>query len=307
MDAALKERFDTLVNAHPVVLFMKGTRTFPQCGFSARVVGILDDVLDEYETVNVLAEPEVREGIKEYSDWPTIPQLYIQGEFVGGCDIVTEMSENGELNDALGDQVREAKAPELTVSAAALSAIQDASADEEHKSLRFEVTPRFEYGLSFGPQHDGDYVVELDGLTVFVDKKSARRADGVSIDFIDGPGGTGFKIENPNEPPKVKQISVEDLKKMFDDGETFELFDVRSDEERDTAKLDASKPLTREVQDELMQLPKDTKLVFMCHHGGRSAQAAQHFLTNGGFTNVFNVEGGIDAWSLRIDSNVPRY
>ena len=104
MDAALKERFDSLVNAHPVVLFMKGTRTFPQCGFSARVVGILDDVLDEYETVNVLAEPEVREGIKEYSDWPTIPQLYVKGEFVGGCDIVKEMFEAGELQQLFKDQ-----------------------------------------------------------------------------------------------------------------------------------------------------------------------------------------------------------
>src|SRR5687768_3053043 len=92
-----RERIDRLVKTHDVVLFMKGTRGAPQCGFSARVVDLLDEYVPDYETVNVLADPEIREGIKEYSSWPTIPQLYVRGNFVGGCDIVTEMGQSGEL------------------------------------------------------------------------------------------------------------------------------------------------------------------------------------------------------------------
>ena len=91
------------VNSNDVVLFMKGTKQMPQCGFSSRVAGVLNYMGVDYADVNVLADPEVRQGIKDFSDWPTIPQLYVKGEFVGGCDIVTEMTLSGEL-DALFDQ-----------------------------------------------------------------------------------------------------------------------------------------------------------------------------------------------------------
>ena len=80
---------------------MKGNRQMPQCGFSAQVVQILDSLVPDYDTVDVLSDPEVRQGIKEYSSWPTVPQLYVRGEFVGGCDIVTEMYQSGELHNAL--------------------------------------------------------------------------------------------------------------------------------------------------------------------------------------------------------------
>ncbi|MGH0033040.1 MAG: Grx4 family monothiol glutaredoxin [Myxococcota bacterium] len=96
-----KARIDEIVKQHRVVLFMKGDRRVPQCGFSATVVQILDTLLPEYATVNVLEDPEIREGIKEYSSWPTIPQLYVDGEFQGGCDIVREMYDKGELQTLL--------------------------------------------------------------------------------------------------------------------------------------------------------------------------------------------------------------
>ena len=97
-----KERIDALVKANDVVLFMKGTALFPQCGFSSRAVAILDHLGASYETVDVLQDQEVRQGIKEYSDWPTIPQLYVKGEFVGGSDIMMEMFESGELQTLVG-------------------------------------------------------------------------------------------------------------------------------------------------------------------------------------------------------------
>ncbi len=92
------------IDASPVVLFMKGTPMFPQCGFSARVVQILKHVNVPFQTVNVLEDPEIRDGIKSFSNWPTIPQLYVRGEFIGGCDIVTEMYQSGELQDLLSEK-----------------------------------------------------------------------------------------------------------------------------------------------------------------------------------------------------------
>ena len=89
------------VTRNDVVLFMKGTKLMPQCGFSSRVAGVLNYMGIDYTDVNVLADADVRQGIKDYSDWPTIPQLYVKGEFVGGCDIVTEMTLSGELDQLL--------------------------------------------------------------------------------------------------------------------------------------------------------------------------------------------------------------
>jgi monothiol glutaredoxin len=96
-----KERIDALVQGNDVVLFMKGSALFPQCGFSSRAIAILDHLEVGYETVDVLQDQEIRQGIKEYSDWPTIPQLYVKGEFVGGSDIMMEMFESGELQQLL--------------------------------------------------------------------------------------------------------------------------------------------------------------------------------------------------------------
>lgn len=97
-----KERIEQIVRNNEVVLFMKGTALFPQCGFSSRAVAILDHVGVPFETVDVLQDQEIRQGIKEYSDWPTIPQLYVKGEFVGGSDIMMEMFQNGELQQLVG-------------------------------------------------------------------------------------------------------------------------------------------------------------------------------------------------------------
>ncbi|RIX31957.1 Grx4 family monothiol glutaredoxin [Sphingomonas edaphi] len=93
----VKQRIEALVKGHEVVLFMKGSALFPQCGFSSRAVAILDHLGVPFETVDVLQDQEIRSSIKEYSDWPTIPQLYVKGEFVGGSDIMMEMFESGEL------------------------------------------------------------------------------------------------------------------------------------------------------------------------------------------------------------------
>jgi monothiol glutaredoxin len=99
-----KTRIDEIVRSNDVVLFMKGTELFPQCGFSARAIAILNHLEVPFETVDVLQDAEIRQGIKAYSDWPTIPQLYVKGEFVGGSDIMMEMYEAGELQQFLKDK-----------------------------------------------------------------------------------------------------------------------------------------------------------------------------------------------------------
>ncbi|MEQ1866888.1 MAG: Grx4 family monothiol glutaredoxin [Micropepsaceae bacterium] len=101
---AVTDRIKADVESNDIVLFMKGTPAMPQCGFSATVIHILDHVGVKYKAVNVLADPEIRQGIKDFSNWPTIPQLYVKGEFVGGCDILKEMFENGELRPFLEEQ-----------------------------------------------------------------------------------------------------------------------------------------------------------------------------------------------------------
>ncbi|EDX77527.1 glutaredoxin family protein [Coleofasciculus chthonoplastes PCC 7420] len=99
MTSAVKERIDQLINQDKIVVFMKGTKLMPQCGFSNNVVQILNTLGVSYATVNVLDDPEVRQGIKEYSNWPTIPQVYVNGEFIGGSDVMIELYQNGELQE----------------------------------------------------------------------------------------------------------------------------------------------------------------------------------------------------------------
>lgn len=97
----VKDRIQDMIDTSDVVLFMKGTKEMPQCGFSSRVAGVLNYMGVDYRDVNVLSDDNIRQGIKDFSDWPTIPQLYIKGEFVGGCDIITEMTLSGELDQLL--------------------------------------------------------------------------------------------------------------------------------------------------------------------------------------------------------------
>ncbi|MBD3732531.1 MAG: Grx4 family monothiol glutaredoxin [Sphingopyxis sp.] len=104
MSDDVQARIATAVNSADVLLFMKGTPLFPQCGFSSRAIAILEHLGVEYATIDVLQDPGIRQGIKEFSDWPTIPQLYVKGEFVGGSDIMMEMYEAGELAELLDDK-----------------------------------------------------------------------------------------------------------------------------------------------------------------------------------------------------------
>ncbi len=307
LDPALKARFDELTGSSKVVLFMKGNRRMPQCGFSSRVVEILNGMLDEYETVNVLADADVRSGIKEYSDWPTIPQLYIGGEFVGGCDIVTVMAGNGELHQALGIELEEVETPEITVTEAAAKALAGAL-DGATEGLRFKIGDGYRYELTLGGKVFGDLEVQAGGVSFLMDRASAKRAPGTVIDFVKSAMGEGFQISNPNEPPKVEQITAPDLKQLLADrGDQVAFVDVRSQAEWQTARIEGARLLDGSTAAWLEGLDKaETVLVFHCHHGMRSQTEADRWIAKG-FKQVLNLAGGIDAWSRQVDSAVPLY
>lgn len=305
LDASVKKQIEDLIQKNRVMLFMKGSKSFPQCGFSSAVVSILKDVGVPFETANVLTDANLREGIKEFSDWPTIPQLYVDGQFVGGCDIVREMHANGDLQKALGVKVEPVKAPTITVSDAAAKAFNEATEPGEDR-LRLEIDANFRVDLYFAPTKAGDVEVKANGLTIYLDGASARRADGVSIDYVDGPDGAGFKIENPNAPAQVRQLSVKELERMMKSGEAFHLFDVRTDKERQTAKIEGAIAFDDAGKAKLEAVSKDATIVFHCHHGGRSQSAAEQWIRQG-FKRVYNLAGGIDAWSREVDAKVPRY
>ena len=307
LELQVKQKIDQMVTSDSVVLFMKGTRSFPQCGFSASVVNILNTLIPKYTTVNVLSDPDVRGGMKEYSDWPTFPQLFVKGEFVGGADIVRQMYETGELEKKLGDLVAPAKAVQLTVSARAAAELTTAMKDGSPGDvIHLTITPSWEHQLDMGPKEATHVTIETGGLTVQLDRASAGRAAGVSIDFIEDATGAGFKIENPNRPPAVREISPKELKALLDSGKVKELYDVRTPKERETAVLPNTKLLDDATMAAIEQLPKETPIAFHCHHGGRSRAAAEHFLKQG-FKTVYNLAGGIDAWSKDVDPSIKRY
>ncbi len=304
LDVETKTKIEDLIKKHRVVLFMKGSKSFPQCGFSSAVVGILKELGTPFETANVLADAGLRDGIKVYSDWPTIPQLYVDGQFVGGCDIVREMHATGELAKVLGVKVEPVAPPVIHLSASAAKAFKDAEEPGEDK-LRLEIDPQFRVDLFFGPKQPNDLEVAAGGITILVDPASAKRANGVSIDYVEGPDGAGFKIENPNAPATVKQLSAKELAAMMKT-EKVTLIDVRTERERDTAVIEGSLWIEKEGKAALETLDKNAIVVFQCHHGMRSQRAAEAYLREG-FKRVYNLAGGIDAWSKSVDPKVPTY
>jgi monothiol glutaredoxin len=307
LDPSLRQKIDQMVASDSVVLFMKGTRSFPQCGFSASVVSMLNTLIPKYTTVNVLQDADVRGGMKEYSDWPTFPQLFIRGEFVGGSDIVKQLFETGELEKKLGDLVAAAATPTVTVSARAAkelaAALEEASPGDV---IHLTITPSWEHQLDLGAREATHVTIETAGITVQLDRASAGRGEGVSIDFVEDATGAGFKIDNPNRPPMVREVPPKELKALLDAGKVKELYDVRTPRERDLAAIPGSKAFDDSAMATIDALPRDTPLAFHCHHGGRSRAAAEHFLKLG-FKTVYNLAGGIDAWSQHVDPSVKRY
>jgi len=307
LDPALRTRIETLLAANPAVLFMKGSPQMPQCGFSAKAVAALEAIGAEYAHVDVLADDAIREGIKVYGDWPTIPQLYIGNELIGGSDIIAQMLGSGELSDAFGLPPPDRTPPDITITPAALDMLRS-SIDQagQEVALTIEIDARFRTRLHLAAPDASAISQTLHGIAVQCDLASARRANGLTIDFADDLRGRGLVIDNPNAPKPVHTLTPAEANTRAQAG-ALTIVDVRPPEERALAAL----PLAVRVFDDegeaaLRALPKDTALAFLCHRGGRSQQAAERFAALG-FTQVYNIEGGIEAWAQQVDAAIAQY
>ena len=216
-------QIEQMLSGNPVFLFMKGTPESPQCGFSAKVTGILNSWNVPFKSFNVLADESIRQAIKDHANWQTIPQLYINKEFIGGCDVIEEISTNGELGDILTEAF-----PDM------------------------EITP-------------------------------------------------------PSPPAKVQEVEALEASLILKANPEIRILDVRTPQERETASLANSVLLDQELVEEMLdEWDPNTAMMFICHLGERSRQAAQHFASQG-FQQVYNVSDGIQGWSINVDSSIPQY
>jgi len=306
LDPVVRTRIESLLQSNRVMLFMKGVPTAPQCGFSAKAIGALDSLGIDYGHIDVLSDPDIRDGIKAYGDWPTIPQLYIDGELVGGSDIVESMLRSGDLHRTLGLPEPDRTPPAITIAQPALQILRDALGNAgDGYAVGLEIDPRFNAKLQLVPADPDAVTVIVDGVPVQFDATQLRRADGVHIGWADDARGRGLVVENPNAPPVVQETAPADIAARVRDG-SLVLVDVRPAEER----AQASAPTPHRDFDgtglsDIEALPRDTALAFLCHHGQRSRQAAEHF-RGLGFREVHNVAGGIDAWA-DSDPSIARY
>jgi monothiol glutaredoxin len=305
LDQAVRDKIENHVNGSKVVLFMKGTPNQPMCGFSARTIAALDSVWPDYASVNVLDDEEIREGIKAYGNWPTIPQLYINGELVGGCDIVLGMLNTGELHEVLGLAKPDRTPPELSVTDAAAEKIREATQGHDGVALHFSVDANWDSQFNLAAAQGGEISAESNGINVLMDLATAQRAQGAVIDWVKTLTGEGLSIELPAAPPAVKDLSVNELAEKLKSDEVL-LIDVRGTEDRAKAFIGGASVLDEEMMDKLAQMPRETGLAFICHTGNSSRGAAEYFRKQG-YTTVFNVTGGINAWSQEIDPSIPRY
>jgi Fe-S cluster assembly iron-binding protein IscA len=182
-------------------------------------------------------DPEIREGIKAYGDWPTIPQLYVGGDLVGGSDIIEQMVNSGELHTLLGLPAPDRTPPAITITPAAAAMLRDALANAgDGYALQIDVDARFNAKLQLAPVDANAIAVEHDGIRAQFDMASARRAQGLRIDWVDDERGRGLVIDNPNAPPRVQPLSVVEADARAAAG-SLTLVDVRPAEERALASV----------------------------------------------------------------------
>lgn len=200
LSADTRTRIESILSSHEVVLFMKGSPQRPQCGFSMKASSIVGGLVAEYAHVDVLQDPEIREGIKAFGQWPTIPQLYVRGELIGGSDIIEQMMNSGELHELLGGAAPDRTPPTITITDEAAGQIRKAMAEQgEGLALHMAVDVTFNSRFELKPATGNEISATSNGITVHFDLASAPRANGIVIDWVDnGVRGAGLSITNPN-------------------------------------------------------------------------------------------------------------
>ena len=296
MNEQVRNKIENLVNNSNCLLFMKGNPQHPQCGFSSNTVNILKELLgDNFDFFNVLEDQEVREGIKEYGNWPTIPQLYINKELVGGNDIVTEMYNTGELQSMLNLPQPERVAANISISDKAKQNIMSGIKDIGNHVLMLSIDNQFNTRFSIEEPKGYEIVSEVGDIKIYMDIGTAKRANGIEIDWVEDLQGAGLVINNPNQPKEVNQLSKEEFKKGLEKGLYKHIYDVRSEDQFKAQSIPGSKRLDKENMQEIENLDKDTPLVFVCSVGNTS-QGACNFYRKKGFSNINNLVGGVANW-----------
>ncbi len=195
--------------------------------------------------------------------------------------------------------------PTITISDKAAEALRNAI-DESGEVVHLTISPSFEHALEIGPAISGNPLTQISGVAISLDPESSLQAEGIHIDFVEHPGSSGFRIDNPNAPAKITEVAAPDLKELLESGVIELLVDVRTTWEREIAKLSSSLLLDEQASATIAGLDRATPIAFYCHHGIRSRAAASHFLSLG-FTKLYNLDGGIEAWSQLVDASIPRY
>ena len=290
-------RIEKMLDENPVFLFMKGTPQTPMCGFSSNTVKILKDMIgDEFGSFNVLEDPEIRDGIKAYGQWPTIPQLYINKELIGGNDIISEMFNTGELHELLNIAQPDRTPPEISITDEALNHIKEGLKDMGSHQLFLSVDEDFNTRFSLEMPKGYEVVADVGDLKVYMDIGTAKRAAGVEISWLDELQGSGLRIKNPNEPPAVQELTVSELQDWFaTEVENPKVYDVRSVDKFAEGTVDHAVRLDKQTISEIESMDKETPLVFVCQIGQSSMSAAEFFRKKG-FTKVFNLTGGYNSW-----------
>lgn len=192
--ATTRRMIEAEIGSNHVVLFMKGSKVSPKCGFSARVSAILEELGVRYKDIDVLADPALRDEIKAFSQWPTIPQLYVGGRFVGGCDIVSDLYASGELQQLLGVHAHEAEPPSITITDRAANELRGLQLSER-EALRLEIDPQLQFDLLVEVSRPDDVKLSDKGITLRLSPASAKRAGDLLLDFVEDGVRAGFKIQ----------------------------------------------------------------------------------------------------------------
>ncbi len=296
MNTETKEIIENLVNNNDCILFMKGTPSHPQCGFSSNTITILKDVLgDDFTTFNVLENNDVREGIKEYGNWPTIPQVYVKSELIGGNDIVTEMFNTGELHTMLNLPQPDRTPAEINISEKAKENILSGIENIGSNVLMLSIDNQFNTRFSIDQPKGYEVISEIDEIKIYMDVGTAKKANGIEIDWVEDLQGAGLVIKNPNEPKSVNQLTIESLKQGIESQVIEYIYDVRSEEQYNSQHIPGSKRLDKDNMQVIESLDKNTPLVFVCAVGNTS-QGACEFYRKKGYTNINNLVGGVSAW-----------
>ena len=300
LDQATRSKIEQQVTGNKVVLYMKGTPQQPMCGFSAKTIAMVTELVGDVATYDVLADQDIREGIKVYGDWPTIPQLYVDGELVGGCDIITEMYNSGELHDVLGVAKPDRTPPEVTITDKAAENIRAGMQGHDGLALHMSVDNEWRPAFTLQAPQPGAIVSQANGIELHFDLPSAQRAQGAMIDWIDAVDGSGLDVSLPAAPVPIKRLKPAELKTMLEAGTAPLIVDVRSpDDRQQLAPIEGAIGLDKDMLTELQNRPKDTAIVFVCNVGNSSMGAAEHFRKLG-FSDVYNLEGGMQAWTQLV-------